>query len=176
DNYTTNYLLPDGSTGQIVAGTFDSSQGSANLIDGEYTLSDGTTGNLYGSDGEDAPDTAALPIPTQYTAAGTYSVLPATALGQVVTITSVIPGTTVEPSTAAATTVAPEVSGTSTIRAASTRAESTIPGTTVAAETTVITSTVAGSQATGDSAGAVNAPNMGGAAGLGFLLYAIFGM
>ncbi|KAL9602640.1 MAG: hypothetical protein Q9179_002471 [Wetmoreana sp. 5 TL-2023] len=177
DNYTTNYLLPDGATGQIVSGEFSSTNGQANLITGNYTLSDGTKGNVYGSeDSPSKPDTATLPIPTQYTAAGSGNAIPATALGQVLTITTTIPGTTVAPSTIPAETIAPTMSGTSTIGAATTKPASTIPGTTLAAKTSVYTTTLASAGATAKGAGAANSPNMSGAAGFGFLLYAVFGL
>ncbi|KAL8728749.1 MAG: hypothetical protein Q9181_005234 [Wetmoreana brouardii] len=177
DNYTTNYLLPDGATGQIVSGEFSSTNGHANLVSGNYTLSDGTQGNVYGSDDSPSkPNTATLPIPTQYTAAGSGNAIPATALGQVLTITTTIPGTTMAPSTIPAETIAPSVSGTSTVGAATTKAASTVPGTTVAEKTSVYTTTLASAGATAKGAGAANSPNMSGAAGFGFLLYAIFGL
>ncbi|KAL8734342.1 MAG: hypothetical protein Q9166_001540 [cf. Caloplaca sp. 2 TL-2023] len=172
DNYTTNYFLPGGSTGQIVSGSYSSSSGQANLIQGDYTLADGTKGNIYGSeDSPSKPDTATLAIPTQYTAAGSGSAIPATALGQVATITTTIPGTTVEPSTVSPETIAPSVSGTSTVEPASTRSASVIPGTTIQPRTSTYTTTVAVAAATGQSAAAASKPNMSGAAGFGLLLY-----
>ncbi|KAL9579689.1 MAG: hypothetical protein Q9203_006592 [Teloschistes exilis] len=178
DNYTTNYFLPGGTTGQIVSGDYTSTEGTANLISGDYTKSDGTKGNVYGAkDSPSKPNTAALPIPTQYTASGSGSAIPATALGQVATITTTIPGTTVAPSTVAAQTLAPSVvDGTSTVGSSTVKAASTIPGTTVAAKTSVYTTTLANPSPTAKGAGAANTPNMSGAAGFGFLLYAIFGL
>ncbi|KAL8628408.1 hypothetical protein Q9189_005868, partial [Teloschistes chrysophthalmus] len=167
DNYTTNYFLPGGTTGQIVSGDYTSTEGTANLISGDFTKSDGTKGNVYGAeDSPSKPDTAALPIPTQYTASGSGSAIPATALGQVATITTTIPGTTVAPSTVAAQTLAPSVvDGTSTIGSSTVKAASTIPGTTVAAKTSVYTTTLAAPSPTGKKgAGAANTPNMSGAA------------
>ncbi|KAL9619763.1 MAG: hypothetical protein Q9204_008270, partial [Flavoplaca sp. TL-2023a] len=175
DNYTTNYFLPGGSTGQIVSGDYSSSTGQANLIDGDFTLTDGTTGNIYGSeDSPSKPDTAALPIPTQYTAEGSGTVLAATALGQVATITTTIPGTTVEPSVVPEETIAPSVSGDSTVEPATTRSASTMPGTTVAPRTSTYTTTVAAAAPTGEDSGAASKSNMSGAAGIGLFLYALF--
>ncbi|KAL8944890.1 MAG: hypothetical protein Q9216_000180 [Gyalolechia sp. 2 TL-2023] len=180
DNYTTNYFLPGGATGQIVSGDYSSTGGQANLISGNYTLADGTTGNVYGSeDAPERPNTSTLPIPTQYTAAGSFSVIPATALGQVITVTTTFPGTTVEPSTMPPTTVEPstvEASGTSIVLPASTMPGSTIPGTTVAAKTSTYTTTAAAGTSTAEGAAAPKNPAMSGAAGLGFLLFAIFGL
>ncbi|KAL8923243.1 MAG: hypothetical protein Q9172_003220 [Xanthocarpia lactea] len=177
DNYTTNYFLPGGSTGQIVSGSYSSATGQANLIDGDYTLADGTQGNIYGSeDSPSKPDTAALPIPTQYTASGSGSAIAATALGQVATITTTIPGTTVEPSVVPEETIAPSLSGTSTVQPETTKPASTIPGTTVAARTSTYTTTAANVAATGVSAAAASNPSMSGAAGIGLLLYIVFGI
>ncbi|KAL8709454.1 MAG: hypothetical protein Q9220_005837 [cf. Caloplaca sp. 1 TL-2023] len=176
DNYTTNYFLPGGDTGQIVSGDFTAASGKANLISGDFTLSDGTKGNVYGSeDSPDKPNTSTLPIPTQYTASGSISAIASTALGQVITITTTIPGTTVEPSTVAAETLAPSVSGTSTVQAASTKPATTIPGSTVAPKTTTFTTTAAGSTATGKGAAGINTPDLGGATVFGFLLFLLFG-
>ncbi|KAL8835145.1 MAG: hypothetical protein Q9176_007064 [Flavoplaca citrina] len=171
DNYTTNYFLPGGSTGQIVSGNYSSSTGQANLIDGDFTLTDGTAGNIYGSENSPSrPDTAALPIPTQYTAEGPGTVLAATALGQVATITTTIPGTTVEPSVVPEETIAPSVSGDSTVEPATTRSASTMPGTTVAPRTSTYTTTAAAAAPTGEDSGAASKSNMNGAAGIGLVL------
>ncbi|KAL8783810.1 MAG: hypothetical protein Q9213_004356 [Squamulea squamosa] len=172
------FLEPRSSTGQIVSGAYSpASGGQANLINGDYTLADGTKGNIYGSeDSPSKPDTAALPIPTQYTASGSDSAIAATALGQVATITTTIPGTTVEPSVVSEETIAPSVSGTSTVQPATTKAASTIPGTTIPAKTSTYTTTFAAAAATGKSQAVVNKPDMSGAAGLGLLLYMMFGL
>ncbi|KAI4239257.1 MAG: hypothetical protein LQ349_000512 [Xanthoria aureola] len=177
DNYTTNYFLPGGSTGQIVSGSYSSGTGQANLIDGAYTLTDGTKGNIYGSeDSPSKPDTAALPIPTQYTASGSGSAIAATALGQVATVTTTIPGTTVEPSVVPEETISPSISGQSTVEAATTRSASTIPGTTVAPKTSTYTTTFAAPAATGKDSGAASKADMSGAAGIGLFLYVVFGI
>lgn len=177
DNYTTNYFLPGGSTGQIVSGNYNTTNGNANLVSGDYTLSDGSKGNIYGSrDSPNRPNTSTLPIPTQYTAAGSGSAIAATALGQVLTITTTIPGTTVEPSTVAPETIALSISGTSTVVSATVKPGTTIPGTTVAAQTSTYTTTVASGTPTAKGGAGAVAPAMGGATGFGFLLFAIFGL
>ena len=151
DNFTTNYLLPGGSTGQIVSGVFTAPDGSsADLINGNYSLADGSKGNIYGSAGSPSrPNTATLPIPTQYTASGSGSAIPATALGQEVTYTTTIPGTTIEPSTIPfqTTTVTSIVTG-STIISAVVEAPTTVPGKTVAPVTSTFVTKIAGPSAT----------------------------
>ncbi|KAL8673631.1 MAG: hypothetical protein Q9168_001937 [Polycauliona sp. 1 TL-2023] len=177
DNYTTNYFLPGGSTGQIVSGSYSAGTGQANLINGDFTLTDGTKGNVYGSeDSPSKPDTAALPIPTQYTASGPNTVLAATALGQVATVTTTIPGTTVEPSLVPESTIPPSVSGDSTVEPATTVSASTAPGTTVAPKTSTYTTTVAGAAPTGNKSGAASKSHMSGAAGIGLFIYFVFGV
>ena len=149
DNYTTNYFFPDGSNGQIVSGNYSTPAGAtANLISGDYKLADGTSGNIYsGSQSSDKPNTATLPIPTQYTAAGSGSAIAATALGQVVTYTTTIPGSTVLPTTvSAATTVSTGAANGSVLSAPTTEAVSTVSGTTVSpAVSTVVTRLAASS-------------------------------
>ncbi|MDI1487440.1 MAG: hypothetical protein OHK93_006710 [Ramalina farinacea] len=149
DNYTTNYFFPDSSNGQIVSGNYSTPAGAtANLISGDYKLADGTSGNIYsGSQSSDKPNTATLPIPTQYTAAGSGSAIAATALGQVVTYTTTIPGTTVLPTTvSAATTVSTGAANGSVLSAPTTEAVSTVSGTTVSpAVSTVVTRLAASS-------------------------------
>ncbi|KAL8655932.1 MAG: hypothetical protein Q9210_000570 [Variospora velana] len=166
DNYTTNYFLPGGTTGQIVSGNYNATDGQANLVRGDYTrFEDGTTGNIYGSaDSPDRPNTSTLPIPTQYTAAGSGTAIAASALGQVATVTTTIPGTTVEPSTVAPETVAPVVADTGTIEPGTTRSGSTIPGSTVAPRTSTYTTTAASAPTAQGEAAAI-ASAMGGAAG-----------
>ncbi|KAL8842885.1 MAG: hypothetical protein Q9170_000289 [Blastenia crenularia] len=179
DNYTTNYFLPGGATGQIVSGDFSSTSGQANLVSGDYTLADGTKGNVYGSeDSPDKPNTSTLPIPTQYTASGSGSAIPATALGQVVTVTTTFPGTTVEASTVAPETISPSISGSSTIVPASTKPGTTLPGTTVEAKTSIYITTAATGTSIAKGDAAFNAPAMSGGAGFGFglLLFAVFGL
>ncbi|PQE22088.1 hypothetical protein CJF31_00010725 [Rutstroemia sp. NJR-2017a BVV2] len=102
DQFTTNYFLPDNSYGTIVGGSYTSASGAhADLATGNFTKADGTSGNIYSADPGSAPNTATLPIPSQYTASGVGSAIPASVLGGVtVTYTttysaSAVPGTTV---------------------------------------------------------------------------------
>ena len=150
DNYTTNYYLPGGSYGQIVSGSYTGSDGStANLISGNYTLTDGTTGNIYGSPPSPSkPNTATLDIPTQYTASGSISAIPVAALGQDITYTTVIPGTTIPPSIVSAVMSIPTIAYDTATTLGSTEAASTIPGTTIGPRTSTVTTRVAAASAT----------------------------
>lgn len=150
DNYTTNYYLPGGSYGQIVSGSYTASDGStANLISGNYNLTNGSTGNIYGSPSSPSkPNTATLDMPTQYTASGSISVIPVTALGQEITYTTVIPGTTIPPSIVSAVMAIPTTADERATTIVSTEAASTIPGTTIAAHTSIVTTRVAAPSAT----------------------------
>lgn len=120
----------------------------ANLLSGDFTLVDGTSGNIYGSS-LSKPDTAALAIPTQYTASGSGSAIPATALGQEITYTTTIPGTIVPQSIVYATTTSPVVSaGVAVGTMTTTEPATTIPGTTVAPQVSTVTTRLAGTAAT----------------------------
>ncbi|MCJ1227957.1 hypothetical protein MMC12_004616 [Toensbergia leucococca] len=182
DNYTTNYFLPDGSSGNIVAGSYTSNDSTANLLSGDYTLANGTAGNIYGSDSSPSkPNTATLTLPTVYTSAGVGSAIPLSALGEIATFTTTIPGTTVQPTTVPAQTISTSVvSSGSTVVSEITEAATTVPGTTVAAKTSVITTKVAAASTASTKAANVGAPMdaapVAGIAGLGFLLFAIFAL
>ena len=116
----------------------------ANLISGNYTIKGGTSGNIYGSPSPSKPNTATLVIPTQYTSSGSGSAIPVTALGQEVTYTTTIPGTTVPPSILPATMTSAIVSAGSTIgTVTTTEPASTIPGTTVAPQVSTVTTRLA---------------------------------
>jgi hypothetical protein len=98
DKFTTNYFLPDNSYGTVVGGAYTGSNGDiANLETGDYTLANGKTGNIYSNDLSKKPNTAALPIPSQYTASGVGPAIPASGLGDAVTKTFVTtpPGSTI---------------------------------------------------------------------------------
>ncbi|KAI9811055.1 MAG: hypothetical protein M1827_005637 [Pycnora praestabilis] len=141
DNYTTNFFLPDGSTGNVVSGSYNSADGSqANLLSGNYTFSNGTSGNIYASDEGAMPNTATLTLPTPYTSAGVGSAIPATALGAGATYTTIIPGTTISPTTVPGETESALVNSGTTIPA-TTLLPTTVQGTTVAPITTTITKT-----------------------------------
>ncbi|KAG0649386.1 hypothetical protein D0Z07_4421, partial [Hyphodiscus hymeniophilus] len=110
DEFTTDFFLPDRSYGTVVSlqasGTYNSSSGDrANLISGQYTLVNGTTGDIYSKTA--APNISTLPMPSQYTASGVGSAIPASALGNELTITytTTIPGTTSPPSTLLPSTI-----------------------------------------------------------------------
>lgn len=154
DRFTTNFFLSDGSTGTLVNGDYRGPSNSyANLINGTYT-SGSTNGNIYNGDNP-APDTAALPIPTPYTAAGVGSAIPLTALGGGATYTTTITGTTVLATTMAATT-----------EASTTIAATTLQGTTVQGSTIVVTNAAAtSSSSTGAAAAALPTGMVAGAAG-----------
>lgn len=158
DKFTTNFLLPGGATGTIVTGNYTSPNGdAANLQSGKYTLVDGTTGNIYGSSPDSLslkPDTATLALPTQFTAAGVGSAIPLTALGKVVTYTTVILGTTIVPSTVPALTQSPSVVSGATLVPGTTKPATVIPGTTIPAKTSTVTSTIGGATSSSSSDGA----------------------
>ncbi|KAE8442202.1 hypothetical protein EG329_003731 [Mollisiaceae sp. DMI_Dod_QoI] len=108
DKFTTNYFLPDGSTGTVVGGNYTSAGGDvANLETGDYTLVSGQEGNIYSSNPALKPDIATLPMPTQFTASGVGSAIPTDSLGSEIILTYVttIPGSTVPASTAPPITV-----------------------------------------------------------------------
>ncbi|KAM0798029.1 hypothetical protein BDR22DRAFT_891798 [Usnea florida] len=158
DNYTTNFFLPGGSYGQVHDGSYTSSDGStANLLSGNYTLQGGSSGNIYGTPAT-PPNTATLALPTQYTASGSGSAIPATALGQEVTYTTTIPGTTMSPSVISTTISVPTMEGGSTVTSVETEAVTTVPGTTVAPEVTTVTTRIAASP-TKKSLGSILMPN-----------------
>ncbi|CAF9930445.1 hypothetical protein IMSHALPRED_008175 [Imshaugia aleurites] len=158
DNYTTNFFLPGGSYGQVHDGSYTSTDGStANLLTGNYTLGDGSSGNIYGTPAT-PPNTATLTLPTQDTASGVGSAIPVTALGQEITYTTTIPGTTVSPSVISTTVSALTITGGSTVGSVVAEAVTTVPGTTVAPEVSTVTTRVAAS-ATKKSSGIVVMPN-----------------
>ena len=145
DNYTTNYFLPGGSYGQIHDGSYTSTDGStANLLTGNYKLGDGSLGNIYGTPAT-PPNTATLRLPTQYTASGTGSAIPVTALGQEITYTTTIPGTTIPPSVVSTRVSTTTATGGSTVGTVVAEALTTVPGTTVAPEVTTVTTKIAAS-------------------------------
>jgi len=159
DKFTTNYFLPDGSYGTLAGGHYTSYTGDeANLQSGNYTLENGTTGNIYGSDEAKKPNTATLAIPSQYTAAGIGSAIPASALGGMITLTitttlaastqfpSTIPASTVpestrtiasvyEPTETVTTVVSSQTIVTKVTGLATSSVTSVVPGTTVPATT-----------------------------------------
>ncbi|KAL2042482.1 hypothetical protein N7G274_004975 [Stereocaulon virgatum] len=179
DNYTTNYYLPGGSHGQIASGDYTSSDGStANLISGNYTLADGTPDNIYGSPSSPSkPDTATLSLPTQYTASGSESAIPATALGEELVYTTTFHGTTIPSSIVLKATAILTVANGSTVSIFTTEAASTVPGTTIGPRTSTITTRIAGASATAKGAANKMYPSnafMNGAAFRGLILIPVF--
>jgi hypothetical protein len=159
DKFTTNFFLPDGSFGTIVGGSYTSPSGDvANLVSGEYTLVDGQKGNIYSDNASARPDTATLPIPTQFTASGVGTAIPASALGGQVTLTytTTLPGSTIPPFTI------PPV----TIYKSTTIPGTTIPGSTGESIITTVTTTEARSTLNAiSSAGASAEAKKNGAVG-----------
>ena len=137
-----------------MTGNYTASDGVVNLLTGDYTLTDGSPGNIYGSPSSPSkPNTVTLTVPTQYTASGVGSAIPLSALGEWSTYTTTIPGTTIAPSTIPAQTIAPSVVSGSTVEAATTKPASTIPETTVAPVTSTIKTRVAKASSTQSSHG-----------------------
>lgn len=136
-----------------MTGNYTASDGVANLLSGEYTLSDGTHGNIYGSPSSPSkPDTATLTVPTQFTAAGVGSAIPVSALGEWSVYTTTIPGTTISPSTVPAQTLPPSVVSDRTVEAATTKPATTIPGTTISPVTSVVSTFIAKPSSTNNAA------------------------
>jgi len=134
DKFTTNYFLPDGSYGTVVGGSYTSSGGDkANLETGYYTLANGQTGNIYSNDPAAKPNTAALPMPSQFTASGVGSAVPISSLGSkiILTYTTTLPGSVVPPVTISPSTISGLVSQETGV----TESSSVIPGTTLPAST-----------------------------------------
>ncbi|KAK7533105.1 uncharacterized protein J3D65DRAFT_634371 [Phyllosticta citribraziliensis] len=154
DKYTTNFVLPDGTTGTIAAGTLNLPDGSnADLFSGAYTnASSHVSGNLYvsssSSSGDssssshstshhdaaaDKPNTTTLSIPPVYTAAGVGSAIPISALGTLVTsvvssVETLVSQATLPPTTRAAAET--DAAG-STLAPATTRPAATVVPTTI---------------------------------------------
>jgi hypothetical protein len=115
-----------------------------NLLSGNYTRPDDSSGNIYSDDEAAKPNTATMGslMPTPWTSTGVGSAIPASALGGIATWTTVIEGTTVEASVASG---------------------STVPGTTVAP----VTTTVTGFEETAASTGTAKSTSSKGAAASG---------
>lgn len=150
DRFTTNYYLPDASFGTVVGGAYTSSSGdTANLETGDFKFANGTTGNIYASNEALKPNTATLPMPSQFTGSGVGSAIAASTLGLKVTltITSIQPGTTVPGTTLSASNV-PAHTATETILVPTTITTSTSDALVVstAAVTSISQVLVAGSE------------------------------
>jgi hypothetical protein len=148
DRYTTDYFLPDGSYGTVIGGTYKTSSGDvANLLSGDYMLKNGMSGNIYANNESAKPNTATLHLPAQFTGQGVGSAIPPSALGAVVTVTytTVLPGTTILPSTVIASTRSVQVVSGS-VQPATTQTSTLVGSTTVSVEmATTETTLLAGS-------------------------------
>ena len=132
DHFTTNFILPDGSYGTLDNGTYHSVDGFIiDFLSGSYT-SGTVTGNIYAS--SSPPNPADLPIPTPYTASGVGSAIPVTALGNLVTYTDVVHGTTVAPTIVSGKTIALILTSYEIITSDLIRLTANIPETSVAVE------------------------------------------
>ena len=120
-------------------------------------MTDGSSGNIYSSQGASAkPNTATLTVPTQYTASGVGSAIPVSQLGEWTTYTTTIPGTTVPPSTIPAHALPASTASGGTVEPATTEPASTIAGTTIAPQTSTVTTHVAKATAGSQSIAAFN--------------------
>ncbi|KAI9642300.1 hypothetical protein NHQ30_009102 [Ciborinia camelliae] len=197
DQFTTNYYLPDDSYGTVVGGAYTSSSGAtANLETGDYTNKDGTTGNIYSSNEAAKPNTATLPMPSQFTASGVGSAIPASDLGGLtITYTTTLPASTIPATTIPATTIPEsvlaqtisvpttittslsgtevvstetEVETTSTTIPGMTKSASTRSATTVSASVATVT-TVVQSGSTASATASTTQKNAGGKVEVGIL-------
>ncbi|KAK8206025.1 hypothetical protein IWZ01DRAFT_544105 [Phyllosticta capitalensis] len=171
DKYTTNFVLPDGTTGTVALGSLSLPDGSsADLFTGAYTnASSHVSGNLYDDDSSssssssavlasDKPNTATLSIPPVYTAAGVGSAIPISALGTLITSVVTRTETFVSSHTVPATTrAAPETDARgSTVAPATTRSKETVePTTVVSVVESTMTEEAGAATATGSGSGAV---------------------
>lgn len=88
--------LLDGSWGSLTTGTYTTSEGTADLINGNYTKTTGETGDIYAADPEDKPNTATLSIPPQWTDTGVGPALEPTQIATFVTDAPAFTGTVEE--------------------------------------------------------------------------------
>ncbi|KAF1949278.1 hypothetical protein CC80DRAFT_540388 [Byssothecium circinans] len=122
DKFTTNYQFPDGSYGSLTTGDFVSQGSKANLLSGQYSKEGGEIGNMYADDVSAKPNTSTLSIPPQFTGTGVGGAIPASEIGSVVVVTSMVGGTTIT----APTTIS-----------AATRSGTTVPAQTITGPTTI---------------------------------------
>lgn len=201
DKFTTNYFLPGGAQGQIVSGNYTSPDGSkANLLSGDYTLANGASGNIYTSAPASKPNTATLSVPTQFTGSGVGGAIASNSLGQLITYTTTIPGTTKPATTITAQTVAQTITqsassgataGSESTVIMSTVAATTVPATTIPPQTSTVVTQVADSSSSLTSPSSSSASStakggagvvtpgdtvIAGAAGFGFILFTLFGL
>ncbi|RDL35868.1 Uncharacterized protein BP5553_06480 [Venustampulla echinocandica] len=162
DRFTTNFLLPDNSFGTVASGQYSSNNGDqANLLSGDYTLANGQKGNIYADNPSAKPNTATLALPSQFTASGVGSAIPATALGGLVTLTytTTLPGTTIPGTTVSPTTISESIISTTTVlpQTISTKVADSLVVSTVLDSSTII-STAAPTTIQGTTRGASTIP------------------
>jgi hypothetical protein len=139
DKFTTNFLFPDNSYGQVSSGEYHSGGIDVNLMSGDYTKA-GQSANIYSNNAAAKPNTATMSIPAQYTGAGVGAAIPITELGSVVVYTTTIPAVTYTAPTTVAETV--EVATVSGLEVSTTKPVTTITqATTISAQTSVVTQT-----------------------------------
>ncbi|KAK5955210.1 hypothetical protein OHC33_003890 [Knufia fluminis] len=159
DKYTTNVYFPDGTFGNVNNASFNTSAGDTiDMVYGDYTLKDGTKGNIYDDNAMSSmkPDTSTLSLPSPWTSSGVGSAIPATGLGTTASLsigTTILPATTEAPSTGGSITLIATMTGCGNCPPYnSTIPGPTQPGTTRLASTSVfttgiITPTMVGSMA-----------------------------
>ncbi|KAK2749397.1 hypothetical protein FQN57_006329 [Myotisia sp. PD_48] len=163
DRFTTNFYFQDGSYGSITTGIYNlPNKDMVNLILGNYTLSDGKTGNIY-NNAVPAPNPSTMNLPTPWTSKGEGSAIPGSELGGQATYTTTLEGSTRAPSTIPGTTIAPTTINGSEMPG-TTIPPSTIPGTTFEAMTLTVTNGDASS--TSSKAGADSTRHQLGSSGL----------
>lgn len=176
DKFTTNFQFPDGSFGNVAAGTYSSGGTEVNLVSGNYTK-DGQSANIYSNDEADRPNTSTLSIPAQFTGTGVGGAIPITELGSIIVYTTTVSAVTYSaPTTVAETVEVATVSG----QAVSTTipARTITQATTIAAHTDVVTQTNTAAAAASTSTGAagqvsVDTTRSFGMSVVGALLYAL---
>ena len=162
DKFTTNFLFPDNSYGQVSSGEYHSGGVDVNLISGDYTK-DGQSANIYSNNESAKPNTATMSIPAQYTGTGVGAAIPITELGSIIVYTTTIPAVTYTAPTIVAETV--EVATVSGLEISTTKSAMTITqATTMAAQTSVVTQTNTAAVAS-SSAASPPASSSTGAAG-----------
>ena len=175
DKFTTNFQFPDGSFGNVAAGTYSSGGTEVNLVSGDYTK-DGQSANIYSNNEAEKPNTSTLSIPAQYTGTGVGGAIPVTELGSIIVYTTTIPAVTYSAPTTVAETV--EVATDSGVKVSTTVPATTITqATTIAAKTNVVTQTNTASAAPQSTGAAgqmsVDTTRSFGMSVVGALLYAL---
>jgi hypothetical protein len=175
DKFTTNFQFPDGSFGNVAAGTYNSGGTEVNLVSGNYTK-DGQNANIYANNEAERPNTSTLSVPAQFTGTGVGGAVPVTELGSIIVYT-----TTVSAETFSAPTTIPETVQVATISGQ--EVSTTVPArtitqaTTISAHTDVVTQTNTAAAAPSSTGAAgqvsVDTTRSFGMSVVGALLYAL---